>query len=112
ATLALADGLLLTSRFEAWPMVILEAFAAGISVFAYDCPSGPKEMLGSGARGRLTGESPREMAEAIISYFESNTAERDDVIAAAKSYGKQFEPQAVIQCWEGALWALAHRERP
>lgn len=41
----LCDLLLLTSEHEAWPTVILEAFYAQTPIVAYDCPSGPAEML-------------------------------------------------------------------
>jgi len=63
--LAQADALVLTSLYEAWPTVLLEAFDLGVPVVAYDCPSGPAEMLGQQERGWLTQENPRALALAL-----------------------------------------------
>ncbi len=104
-TLQLSDALILTSLFEAWPTVILEAFAAGVPVFSYDCPSGPSEMLAG--RGIVTSESPEEMARRIISYFGSAEEERKRSRAEAKTFADSFRAQNVIPVWELALLELA-----
>lgn len=41
-----ARALLLTSKFEGYPMCILESLALGTPVLSYDCPTGPSELLG------------------------------------------------------------------
>lgn len=42
-----------SSRWEGFGLAILEAMALGVPVVATDCPSGPSEILGAGAWGRL-----------------------------------------------------------
>jgi glycosyltransferase involved in cell wall biosynthesis len=42
-----------SSRVEGLPHVLVEGLAAGASVVATDCPSGPSELLGDGRYGRL-----------------------------------------------------------
>ncbi len=112
--LAQVDALVLTSLYEAWPTVILEAFDAGVPVFAYDCPSGPGEMLGrSGERGILTGESPEKMAKALESWFWTRTSEsRDRDLVRIRQNAAEFlewhRPKAVLQAWTEGISRLSN----
>ncbi len=45
--------LILTSKYEGFGMVILEAMEAGLPIVSYDCPKGPSELVTIGANGYL-----------------------------------------------------------
>lgn len=51
--LAGADLLVLSSRWEGYPNVLLEALALRVPVVATDCRHGPRELLDGGRYGRL-----------------------------------------------------------
>lgn len=61
-----ADVFVLSSRLEGFPMVLLEALAAGLPIVAADCEAGPREVLKGGELGILVRpEDPAALADAL-----------------------------------------------
>ncbi|MGW8257777.1 MAG: glycosyltransferase, partial [Thermoguttaceae bacterium] len=72
AFMARASLFVLSSIWEAMPMVVTEALAAGAPVVAADCKSGPREILHDGKYGRLVpvGDVER-LAQAMLETLSS-----------------------------------------
>jgi len=92
------DALLLTSYHEAWPTVITEALWAQTPVVAYDCPTGPRDMLiGSLSSGLVPDGDTREFADRVERSISTgriplSNQDRLDFLAATK-------PSRVVASW-------------
>lgn len=64
--LAGAKFITLSSRTEAFPMVLIEALALGCPIVATDCPTGPREIVREGENGLLVeNESAQALSEGM-----------------------------------------------
>ena len=51
---------ILTSRHEGLPMVLIEAMSQGMACIAYDCVSGPSEIISHGENGLLVSDQNKD----------------------------------------------------
>ncbi len=90
-----ADLFVLSSSWEGFGNVVVEALATGCNVVATDCPSGPREILANGNFGRLaTVDDVKSLAAEILEALKTplpkqklvNRAKEFSVSAAADRY--------------------------
>ena len=95
-----ADVFVLSSRYEGWGLVVLEAMAAGIPVVAFPCDFGPREMIVDGIDGLFARrEDPRDLANKL-SLVLTDAGLRQRMGQAAKRSVERFAPDKVISLWD------------
>jgi glycosyltransferase involved in cell wall biosynthesis len=100
----------MTSRFEGFPMVLVEAMSKAVPVVSFDCPRGPGEIIADGLNGRLVvdGDIPG-FTRALVSLMD-DPRQRRRMAAQALRTAAEFRPEAVMQQW-GALFSELWHER-
>jgi glycosyltransferase involved in cell wall biosynthesis len=99
AELRASSMFVLSSRFEGLPMVLLEAMSCGLPVVAFDCPTGPREVIIDGANGSLV--PPNDvagLAAAILRQVEDPDQRRKLGAAAYETSRGYFMP-SVRDAW-------------
>lgn len=81
-----ADLFVLSSRWEGFGNVIVEALECGIPIVSTDCPSGPSEILENGRFGRLVPiQDPVALADAMARSL-SEFIDRDKLVRRAQDF--------------------------
>ena len=82
-----ADVFALTSNWEGFGNVIVEALSAGLPVVATDCPGGPRMILEDGKYGQLVPVGDKKLfVNALIDALEKPIPDRDVLRNYAENY--------------------------
>lgn len=98
-----ASIFVLSSRYEGFPNVLVEAMSAGCAVIATDCPTGPREIIRNGQDGILV---PREDEEALAFALGRLMLEPENRVQlgiAARSVSSRFSEERISGLWLSLL---------
>lgn len=99
AHLARASVFALPSRTEGFGNVLAEAMAVGRPVAAFDCPTGPGELVRDGETGILVPAADRAALAAALRRLISDGALRARLGAAAAEAMRAFRPERIAGAW-------------
>ena len=108
---ALAQGsvFVLSSRFEGFGIVVVEAMSKGLAVVSFDCPRGPGEIIDDGRDGVLVppGDVPA-LSRALLEVV-GDEERRRALGAAALETARRYDPASVGKSWVTLMDELAPR---
>lgn len=98
--------LVMSSRFEGFPMILLEALTTGLPIVSYDCPKGPSEVVTIGANGYLAkvGDTGT-LAQGICSVI-ANEDLRRRFGAESKRRSENFTLEKTMERWDRLFSSL------
>lgn len=89
----------LSSDFEGFGLVLIEAMACGIPVVATNCPHGPSEIINNGVTGLLTKLDVQDLADKM-EWMITHPEERVTMGAKAHDAAAAFRKDVIMKKWE------------
>jgi poly(glycerol-phosphate) alpha-glucosyltransferase len=97
---ATADFMLLTSKSEGLPLVLVEAMAAGCIPIAYDIPYGPADVIADGRNGFLAPAGDIDaLAKRIVELQRMPERAVEAMRRRARATAARFGDEAVTRAW-------------
>jgi len=100
AIFARCDIFVLSSRYEGFPNVLLEAMSCGLPPVSFDCPSGPGEIIQQGINGYLVPPEDIISLENVLYELMQDEGLRVDLGKEATKVRGRYAPDKIMKQWE------------
>ena len=89
----------MSSRYEGFAMVLIEAMECGIPCVSFDCPSGPSDIISHGEDGYLVDYlNSRQLAERICELIENDELRKE--MGHKANNVQRYEEDVIMKQWE------------
>lgn len=89
----------LSSRFEGFGLVLVEAMASGLSVVSFDCPAGPDEIITDGVDGLLVPSGDVHALAEKLMVLMSDENQRRRLGQQARQSAQRYEMNLIAGKW-------------
>ena len=96
---AASDLLVMTSHYEGFPMVMIEAMACGVPVVSFDFLCGPRDIIAQGLNGVITPEGDIPALAAEMQRLMEDPARLENMSAQARKISEAYSEDAVMGRW-------------
>lgn len=90
----------MSSRWEGFALVLIEAMSCGLPCVSFDCPNGPSEIIKNGENGYLIENGNVNQLAEKICYMIEHTEERIRMSENARENVKHYLPENIMPMWE------------
>jgi glycosyltransferase involved in cell wall biosynthesis len=102
--MAQASIFVLSSRSEGFPLILLEAMSKGLAPLAFDCRTGPADIIDDHRNGLLVPDGDVEALAAALAEMMADERLRRRCAAAARETAREFTmEEAIGPRWEALL---------
>ena len=92
--------LAMSSHYEGFPMVMIEAMACGLPVVTFAYPCGPKDIIREGENGLIVPEGDIAALAEAMGRLMADTALREQMSEAARDVTRTYSEENVMNQWK------------
>ena len=93
----------MSSRFEGLPMVLLEAQSYGLPIVAFDCDTGPKELVNSHNGWLVEPESIEKLGMTLLKAIDLDDRSYNTKVRESLLSIKNFSIESTVKLWEKVI---------
>lgn len=101
----------MSSLFEGFPMMLLEAMALGLPVVSFDLKNGPRDLITDGVDGRLVPDRDVDALAAALCELAGDPQRRAAMGAAAVEKVARYDLPSIVDRWEELFEELLRAKR-
>lgn len=103
---AASDFLVMSSHYEGFPMVMIEAMACGLPVVSFDFLCGPRDIIRPGENGLIVPEGDVKALAAAMQHLMEDPDTLARLSATAPEVSQTYSETTIMQQWEQLFNAI------
>ena len=101
-----SDFYVLSSRYEGWGLVLLEAMGCGIPCVSFDCPDGPSDIIQNGVNGLLVKNGDVHDLSEKICWMIEHPDKRREMGGKGRLRALEFTRDDIMKKWKSLFDSL------